>query len=224
MVTPIKIENTETEMLIETQAIPTDKVAIFLPGLSGEVFSDRFLPMVEACVGAGFAIARVRAWENAQEVEQKNLSQIYSDINAVIILLQNQGYASIFGIGKSFGGAIILTLPSQSIKAKVLWAPAIGIIESGSNIDIYFSTPLGSLQSLLDMKIDKAFLEKIETPILIIHGTEDNEIPFSNSEKLVSMLPNAKLVAIEGADHSYRTKEHEDVVTKTTMDFLLNVR
>lgn len=224
MVTPIKIENSETEVLIETPTNPTDKVVIFLPGISGGAFSDRFMPMVEAGVGAGFAIARVRAWENVQEVGQKNLSQIYSDINAVITLLQKQGYTSIFGIGKSFGGMIMLTLPSQNIKTKVLWAPAIGVTESGSNIDTYFSIQLGSLQSLLDMKVDRAFLEKIETPILIIHGTADNDIPFSNSEQLVSMLPNAKLIAIDGADHSYRTKEHEGAVIEVTMDFLLNVR
>lgn len=221
MVTPIKIENSETEVLIETPTNPTDKVAIFLPGISGDAFSDRFMSIAKACIGVGFAIARVSAWNNIQDVEKKNLSQIYNDINTIITLLQNSGYVSIFGIGKSFGGMIMLTLPSQNIKAKVLWAPAIGIAESDSNIDTYLSTPLGSLESLLDMKVNRAFLEKIEIPILIIHGTVDDNVPLSNSEQLVSILPNAKLVAIKGADHSYRTREHEDAVIKTTMDFLV---
>ena len=80
---------------------------------------------------------------------------------------------------------------------------------------------MASLQSLLDVKIDRAFLEKHDEPVLVIHGTTDRTIPFSNSEQIVSMLPNATLIPIEGADHSYNTKEHEDAVIKSTVDFLM---
>lgn len=134
MATP-KIENSTTEVLIETPTTTTNKAVIFLPGISGSVFSDRFLPIVEKCIGAGFSIARVSAWKDVQELQQKNLSQIYGDVNAVVTLLQHKGYTSIFAIGKSFGGAIVLTLPSSNITSRILWAPVIGVTESNSNMD-----------------------------------------------------------------------------------------
>lgn len=215
-----KIENTTTEVRIDTPTTPTEKVVVFLPGISGGAFSDRFQPVVDACLSAGFAIARVNAWKDADDVGQKTLSQIYADIDAVLSLLQEKSYTSFFGVGKSFGGAVMLTHPCPYFAKKVLWAPAIGTVESGANINEYLSTPLGTIPKLLDVKVDRAFVEKMETPTLVVHGTADDAIPFSNSELLVSMLPNAKLFPVEGADHSYKKKEHEEIVIKATMDFL----
>ncbi len=38
-------------------------------------------------------------------------------------------------------------------------------------------------------------------PILIIHGTRDIDIPFSQTELLTGKIPHAQLLAIQGADH-----------------------
>lgn len=220
MAETIQIGNSASKFLVETPAAPTTTAVVFLPGISGGAFSDRFYPVVKACLQAGFAIARISAWENAEDVERKRLSDIYKDVGEVITYLHQQGYTRIFGIGKSFGGAVMLTFPSVYISRRVLWAPAIGVTESGANIDAYMAATLGTLRSLLDMQVDAAFLKQREMPILVIHGTADENIPFSNTEKIVSMLPNAKLIPIEGADHSYKDKEHEEAVIKASMEFL----
>lgn len=220
MAEPIRLGTTTSEFLIEAPAEPTATAVLFLPGITGGAFSDRFQPVVDACLKSGFAIARVSAWENAEDVEGRNLADIYKDIADVITYLYEHGYTRFFGVGKSFGGAVMLTIPSAYISKKVLWAPAIGVTEFGSNIDVHMTATLGTLHHLLDMRVDAAFLKEREMPMLIIHGTADNVIPFSNSEKIVSMLPNAKLVPIEGADHSYNDKEHEKAVIGATMEFL----
>ncbi len=208
------------EFILDVPDRPTTAAVVFLPGISGGAFSDRFQPLVEACLEAGFAIARVSAWKDAKDVEQRNLNGIYRDLGEVTTYLHAQGYSSLFGIGKSFGGAVMLTFPSTHIRRKVLWAPAIGVAEDGATIDAYMSAALGSLRSLLDLTVDRAYLEKKDTPALIIHGTADANIPFSNSERLVSMLPNARLLSIEGADHSYSEKKHEEAVILATVNFL----
>src|SRR5690606_17334680 len=92
--------------------------------------------------------------------------------------------------------------------------------ETGANIDTYMTAKLGTITSLLDIHVDRTFLQQQESHILIIHGTADEHIPFSNSEQIVSLLPCASLAAIEGADHSYKNKEHESEVIKITLDFL----
>ncbi len=220
MAEPIKIGNTDCEFLITTPNKPTTTAVIFLPGISGGAFSERFQPVVDACLGVGFSIVRISAWKNAEDVERKNLGDIFRAIGDVTTYLHQEGYTKIFGIGKSFGGAVMLALPSVHIRRKVLWAPAIGVADSGANIDSYMTANLGALHSLLDLKLDRALLQQKETPTLIIHGTADDNIPLSNSERIVSMLPNAKFLQIEGADHSYKNKEHETAVIKATIEFL----
>lgn len=206
------------EFKLDAPPASTDKVVVFLPGISGGAFSERFQPLVDACLNVGFAVARLNIWKDSADVEQKNLGEIYKDLGEITTHLHNT-YPYMFGIGKSFGGAIMLTFPSVYISKKVLWAPAIGVIETGANIEAYMTAKLGTTSSLLDIQIDRTFLQQKENPTLIIHGTADENIPFSNSEQIVSMLPNASLVPIKGADHSYRDKEHETAVIKATVDF-----
>lgn len=208
------------EFELDRPSVATDKVVVFLPGISGEALSNRFQPLVDACLAAGLAIARLNVWKDATDVAGKNLSEIYTDLGVITTRLHRE-FPYMFGIGKSFGGAVLLLFPGVYTQRKVLWAPAVGVAEVDANVGAYMSAPLGSLQSLLDLKVDRAFLKDKSVPTLLIHGTADDSIPFSNSEILVSMLPNAKLFPIEGADHSYRNKVHEDAVIRATLDFLI---
>ena len=208
------------EYKLQTPTEPTDTAVVFLPGLSGRALTERFQPVVDACLAAGMAIARVNAWEGPDDVGKKNLSEIYKDIESVVVALQQQGYSNIYGVGKSFGGAVMLTFPGSVITKKVLWAPAIGVVEVGANIDTYLTEPLGTLKLLTDMKVDREYLQDMEAETLILHGTADDVIPYKNSEAITSMLPNVALVPIAGADHSYKNKEHESAVIRATINFL----
>lgn len=44
-------------------------------------------------------------------------------------------------------------------------------------------------------------IDDLRVPTLIIHGTEDNNVPFAFSEALARRVPGAELAAIEGAGH-----------------------
>ncbi|MDC7125289.1 MAG: alpha/beta fold hydrolase [Spirochaetales bacterium] len=50
-----------------------------------------------------------------------------------------------------------------------------------------------------------SYVPQIKAPICSIHGTEDEDVPFSDSEKVQVAAANSasKLVPIEGADHTY---------------------
>lgn len=45
-------------------------------------------------------------------------------------------------------------------------------------------------------------LSRITTPVLVIQGTEDIMIPFSNGEAVRDIIPGAELLAVEGAGHN----------------------
>ena len=41
-----------------------------------------------------------------------------------------------------------------------------------------------------------------EMPVLIVHGTRDRVIPFSEAEALSAAAPRAELLPVQGADHN----------------------
>ena len=44
-------------------------------------------------------------------------------------------------------------------------------------------------------------LEQIVAPTLVVHGTNDSVVPYEQAESLVSRVPGAQLLAIEGGEH-----------------------
>ncbi len=56
----------------------------------------------------------------------------------------------------------------------------------------------------------------LSVPCLVVHGTEDRNVPFEHSERLVAQLPGCILHAIEGGDHFMpitHSEELRDVVS-----------
>ena len=46
-----------------------------------------------------------------------------------------------------------------------------------------------------------------EGPVLIVHGTKDEIVPYASSEKLMKYYKNAELIAIPDAGHGYVGKD-----------------
>jgi len=49
-----------------------------------------------------------------------------------------------------------------------------------------------------------------EIPVHLIWGTKDEEIPFENSKTVLSKIPHAKLITIEGGAHAFILEQIED--------------
>jgi pimeloyl-ACP methyl ester carboxylesterase len=52
-----------------------------------------------------------------------------------------------------------------------------------------------------------ARLGEIEAPTLVIHGTADRMLPFSNGEAIAAAIPGARLEALEGVGHMFWTEQ-----------------
>ncbi len=61
-------------------------------------------------------------------------------------------------------------------------------------------------------------LRKLTLPTLVIHGRQDTILPVQNSQNLAALLPNARLIIIEGASH-VPTLTHPQEVAQAIMDF-----
>ena len=44
-------------------------------------------------------------------------------------------------------------------------------------------------------------LQHIDAPVLVIHGREDDEVPFHNAEEIVAARPSARLISFDGLGH-----------------------
>ena len=62
-------------------------------------------------------------------------------------------------------------------------------------------------------------IKKLNTPTLIIHGTEDILVPTGNASILEKRIPNAKKILIDGAGHGVYRQEPE-IFTKSVLEFL----
>jgi pimeloyl-ACP methyl ester carboxylesterase len=61
--------------------------------------------------------------------------------------------------------------------------------------------------------------ERVGAPVLVIHGTGDEAVPFAHAEALASRVPNAELLAIEGGRH-VSLFTHMDVIRPRVRSFL----
>jgi len=63
---------------------------------------------------------------------------------------------------------------------------------------------------------------EIAVPTLILHGTGDDNAPFSNSELLAQQIPGSVLHAVEGADHMMMLSHRREISSAIT-DFLRTI-
>jgi esterase/lipase len=64
-------------------------------------------------------------------------------------------------------------------------------------------------------------LEKINSPIICIHGQKDQVVPISNSEILISHFPSpdSKFIQIEESNHSFDDEKGNGILCKKTIEF-----
>lgn len=214
------LSNGKTKVVLDKSGGKLNTAIIFVPGVSGKVFSDKYNTLVDKCLVRGVDLLRVQSWDTVEDLEQITIKQIQEDIVQAIEFLKSNGYAKIFAIGKSLGGGILLTRNYAEITKMVLWAPAIGFTENNCNLTEKIDTVFSQINSMLEVTVDKDILSGIKVPVMLIHGTADNDIPIENSLKIVGFLPNSSVTKIKDMSHSPATPEQEKELIDATLDFL----
>jgi alpha-beta hydrolase superfamily lysophospholipase len=216
-----EVSVSHSKLLIETPEESTESIVLFLPGISGKAFSDRFRPIVDLVLAEGLPIARMHAWEDEADVQSKTLAFFENEIQQVLAYLKDAGYAKVILIGKSFGGGLSLAATDPSVTKKILWAPAIGISEEGTYEELK-DTKLNEMNHLLDIQLRAKAIQNDSALICIIHGTADSVIPIANSKTITEAAQHGELEIIEGADHSFKTPKEESALLRATKAFLKN--
>jgi fermentation-respiration switch protein FrsA (DUF1100 family) len=100
--------------------------------------------------------------------------------------------------GQSLGTGVAVTLASRNkIRGLILVSPYTSLVDMGRGI----AGPLAPL--LVPDRFDSiGEVPKLDLPIVVIHGTADEVVPFEHGRKIAAAAKRAKLVPVEGASHN----------------------
>lgn len=167
-----------------------------------------------------------------------------SDLKAVISQIRQLDYIdenNLFLLGTSQGGLVCALTANdlpQMIKGMILMYPAFNIADQmsffGENIpENGMTTPISGtighdyIATIKDYDI-YANIAGFRNDVLIIHGTSDNIVPISYSEKAVEVYNSARLIRIDGAGHGFNKdnysmlKDYDEQVNPLIIEYLLN--
>ena len=200
--------------------VSAEKVVVIAHGLFAHKDKARFVALEKELLEDGYSVLRF-TFSYINDKTEKKTSIVDSqvrDIRKVIDFLKEKGYARIGIVGESYGGGMSLVSFRKEIVTYVLWAPVTShMVRKRVYLTIVFGKlfpsharfPFDSFDSVKNFfrqsfLIESAkVLEAIAVPVLILHGDKDEVVPLRSSRIAAGILPNARLVPVDGAGHIF---------------------
>jgi len=177
-------------------------------------------------------------------IEQITTSRAADNVLAAVGFIHSLGYKKICLYGSSFGGmACLLAAPKiKKLEAMALKSPVSdypgslfarmnrGEIDEWRTKGCYLYKDgngqeqrinYSFYQDAVSLNIDR-ILASIKVPVFIVHGDKDEIVPIEQSIKTASLLPDARLEIIKGADHIYSQAQHFERMIENISRFLIN--
>ncbi len=184
--------------------------------------------------------------ESEGTFEEITLSEAADDVKCAIRYVKNWGYEHVGLVGSSFGGlaSIITAAQSKDIFLLALKSPVSDymglLIAREQELDIKTWEKEGFIfvkgADGQRLKLNYAFFgdtermegytyaRKINVPTLIVHGSQDETVPLSQSRKTASLVPDCRLEIIEGADHVYSNPQHFQEMLNLITEFIIGAK
>ena len=161
--------------------------------------------------------------------EAADMNTVLDGILALDIIDKN----NIFAMGGSQGGFVATYIAGtrpEDIKGLIALYPAYVLQDdarkrTGNGTEFFdtFSVMGNTISRLYDedaLSFDiYDIMKNFKGNALLIHGTADQIVPYSYSERAVDTLPSARLITIEGAGHGFGGKDDE-YATRCAIDFV----
>ena len=195
------------------------KIVIMFHGNGSTINSEKNI--ADIFVSNGFSVLLVEypgyGISGKSDVSEKN---IYQDSIILINYIQthfNYSNTNIVLLGYSLGSSIVIDLSSKGIGSKNI------IMSSFTSMDdmiaLQSTKLIGTIFNTEKFNsIKKA--SKINSPTIILHGNNDNYIPFKMSQELHKHIKNSILVPIQSRDHSKMYTDISDSDWKIIFNFL----
>ncbi len=187
-----------------------------------------------------FSFDFISCGESDGEYDEYTVSHMIRNLEDSLDMLTNKyNYKEFILIGCSMGGRIVSLVNTNkyNIKKIVLWYPALNLRKSIFNLpgkyekiakkQGYYKIEKGIKLSYEYFKDERRYradkcLYDLDKPLLFVHGTADRFVPYTSSVKVSKKCKDAKLVLIDGADHSFHNDEHMKEALNVTLKFIIN--
>lgn len=233
MENPFQLTTTDGHTLygkINSQS-PSDKVIVFVHGLTGNLNEHHYFNAAPFFTKAGFDTCRFNFYDysvDARTLTECFISQHSMDLSLVLDHIQ-KSYKTIYLVGHSLAGPVILGTEHSCVDRVVLWDPTSGLSQERKSefrylkeLDAYLNR--GRLDILMGKQMIEeweqcsdleAELQKIQKPTHFIFAGKHH-----NAEKWIPVMEknpgSYSYETIVGATHGFAEEGlEEDLFTKT---------
>lgn len=199
------------------KSIESKGLVFFLHGNAGNLLDQNEAANFYTKLGYDFFTFDYRGFgKSSNEISSEE--QFFDDIQAAYNYIKKiYKESSINVIGYSVGTASAAMITSRNNPSKlVLIAPYYSLVDM--TVRNYKIVPT----FLLEYKFEThKYLEQIKKPVLLVHGDQDDVLPFECSLELSKLLDeDDRFLPIKGQDHNHF--EENEIFKSTVRDFLKN--
>ncbi len=161
------------------------------------------------CGGSPFSRSDGKSTDMSVITEASDLEAVFDELKQLSYIDEAQIYLS----GNSQGGfvsTIVGINRGDEVKGLFLLCPAYTIIDFNRTFG-----PIHGITHVINMDISERYavdaenydlyneMKKYDGPVIIYHGTRDEMVPLSYSKRAIENFPDAQLVTLKGAGHSF---------------------
>lgn len=218
-------------------------LCIIIHGFTGHSEERHIVAVQETLNEIGVATLRADMYGHGKsdgKFEDHTLFKWLTNILAVVDYAKELSFVTdIYMAGHSQGGLSVMlaaAMERDTIKALIPLSPAAMIPEiarTGELLGINFDPEnipdeleawdgrklKGNYVRVAQTIKVEDYIDKYQKPVLIVHGDQDEAVPYDSSVKFSKLYKNCKLVTIPGDTHCY--DHHLELVTKAVKEFML---
>lgn len=219
-------------------------LVIIVHGFTGNMEEPHITETARVAVEAGYAALRVEMYGHGQSdgrFRDHTLYKWISNMLAVVEYARNLDFVTdLFLCGHSQGGLLVMLIAGMcpnKFRAVIPLSPAwmipeiarkgeiLGTAIDPVNIPDEFVQNGENVLSGNYIRVAQTLhvedeIERYKGPVLIVHGDEDEAVPYEYGVKAAELYSNAKLVTIKGDTHCF--DNHLDEMTAAVQEFLLD--
>ena len=231
--------------LVVPEGVEKCPLLIVVHGFTGHMEEEHIVAVADTVTSIGFAALRVEMYGHGKsggEFRKHTLLKWIGNILDVYDYARSLDFVTdIYLTGHSQGGLLTILaggMLRKKLKAILPLSPAVMIPEEarkGMMLGTKFDPDnIPDSISLFDIVLDAAYLEtaqlihveemidRYKGPVLIVHGTKDEAVPFRYGKQTAESYKNGKLVSIRDANHGY--EGHIEEMREAVKQFLLENR
>ncbi len=216
-------------------------ILVLIPGFTGHIEEDHIKALAQTANETGYVCLRTELYGHGKSegkfFDHTVLIWMNEAMRVIDYARKLEFVSDLYLAGHSQGGltaVLAAGLMSDVVKALMPLSPAmcipydasrgnmLGGVFDPDHLPEKFSSPTWELsanyiRAARMLPVDEA-IKAYKGPVMVLHGTADEAVPYSFGKELSEKYQNAKLVSIEGDDHCYG--KHMDLVLKAFKEFL----